>query len=389
MAIFRPISSLGTPRNCQASPPFSGVINNNQPPSTITISGNVASNSGLTGASAFIKGGRGVLNIPSSLTDPGHLLVSSYFEATGDVYGLGQYSGGATRIFHSNVFAPSFTAISTYLGNNQFTDVLVVRSNTQNVGIGVANPTDKLHVSGNVSASLFKGNASLLTGLTNAQLRTSINIPGSITSNSFILANGVQVTGNVTAAYLFGNASQLTGLANAQLPTSINLPGNITSNSFILANGVQVSGNVNASYLFGNASQLTGLPPFSGVLNNNQLPTTINIAGNITSNSFFIGNIQQASAIQNSQLPANIAISGVMQAGAFITSGAIQTTTNFFGNISQCTGLINSQLPSSINVPGSITANTAISTIGNVTTPLFMNAGYFVGNGSLLTSITA
>eukprot|EP00884_Botryococcus_braunii_P010289 jgi/Botrbrau1/19261/Bobra.0073s0011.1 len=356
-------------------PPFSGTLNNNQLPTSITISGNITSNSGLTANSAYIKGTRGILNVSGA--DPGHMLVTSYTEAVGDVYGIGQYSGGAVRVFHSNSFTPAFTAISSYRGNNVFTDILVVRGNTQNVGIGTSNPTEKLQVSGNVSATFFKGNGSLLTGITGAQLPSTIGVNtllantnvlvGATASLTGALVSGITSSGNLTtpvstlvsnasiqtAGFFIGDGSFLSNInssdvsgtfTNNQLPSTINIPGNITSNSQVICNGVQVSGNVSANYLFGNASQLTGYN--------------------------------------------NITASGTVQAAAFSTSGAVLTTSNFFGNISQCTGFINSQLPSTINIPGAINSNSSITTTGNISTPLFINAGYFFGNGSQLTGLT-
>eukprot|EP00884_Botryococcus_braunii_P003005 jgi/Botrbrau1/12705/Bobra.67_1s0068.1 len=270
-------------------PPFSGNITNDQLPSTIMISGNIASNSGITANSAYIKGTRGILNVSGA--DPGHMLVTSYTEAVGDVYGIGQYGGGATRLFHSNSFTPAFTAISSYRGNNVFTDILVVRGNTQNVGIGTSNPTEKLQVSGNVSATFFKGNGSLLTGITGAQLPSTIGVNtllantnvlvGATASLTGALVSGITSSGNLTtpvstlvsnasiqtAGFFIGDGSFLSNInssdvsgtfTNNQLPSTINIPGNITSNSQVICNGVQVSGNVSANYLFGNASQLTG-----------------------------------------------------------------------------------------------------------------------------------
>jgi hypothetical protein len=275
--------------------------------------------------------------------------------------------------------------------------------------------------SGNITGAYLFGNASQLTGLptntftgvlNNNQLPAAINVPGSIVSNT-----SLSTAGNVTSNYLFGNASQLTGIRNAQLPSTVGfnsvlantslLIGTTASLSGALVSGTLPAGNLttpvstlvsNASiqtggFFIGDGSFVSNIRPTSiyGSITNAQLPSTItnpiSTTGNVSA-SFFLGNIQNASSIQNSQLPQNPTFSGTAQAAAFSTSGAVITTSNFFGNISQCNGLTNSQLPSAINLPGNINSNSSITAIGNISTPLFMNAGYFFGNGSQLTGLT-
>jgi hypothetical protein len=337
-------------------PTFSGTISNSQLPTSITISGNIASNSGITANSIYIKGTRGILNVSGA--DPGHMLVTSYTEATGDVYGIGQYGGGAVRVFHSNTFTPSFTAISSYRGNGAFTDILVVRGNTQNVGIGLSNPTEKLQVSGNVSATFFKGDGSLLTGLTSTQLPSSVGFSSVLIGNTAGLSGGL-----ISGTFPAGNIS--TPVSALQCNAAIYTP----------------------AYYIGDGSYISNIRPTSinGSLTNTQLPSTItnpvSTSGNV-SGSFLFGNASQLTGITTSQLPTNPVFSGTAQAGAFYTTGG------FFGNISQCTGLTNNQLPSSINLPGTIISNSSITATGNISTPLFVNAGYFFGNGSQLTGLT-
>eukprot|EP00884_Botryococcus_braunii_P010800 jgi/Botrbrau1/19721/Bobra.0003s0081.1 len=379
----------------------------------------------------------------SSISTAG--IVSNSISASNSAYvinaqGLFQKAGNAYM---------SYPNLSPYAQLSQLSQVATSSLTT------IAGTT--LLVAGNVSGNYFLGNASQVTGLTNSQLPSSINVPGAIVSNT-----SLSTSGNVMAAFVFGNGSQLTGLPtnaftgilnNNQLPSSINVPGAIASNT-----SISTTGNVTARYLFGNASQLTGITnsqlpssvgftsllvgatasltgalvsgslpagnvttpvptlqsntsvytqgffigdggyvsnvrstSITGVLTNSQIPATItnpvSTLGNVSA-SYFLGNIQQASSIQNSQLPSNPAFSGTVQAASFTTSGGIQTMSNFIGNIALCNGLTNSQLPSSINLPGNINSNSSITATGNISTPLFVNAGYFFGNGSQLTGLT-
>eukprot|EP00884_Botryococcus_braunii_P010795 jgi/Botrbrau1/19717/Bobra.0003s0077.1 len=261
-----------------------------------------------------------------------------------------------------------------------------------------------LQVAGNVSGNYLFGNASQVTGLTNSQLPSSISVPGAIVSNT-----SISTAGNVTASYLFGNASQLTGLPtntftgvlnNNQLPSAINVPGTLVSGTLPAGNlttpvpALQSNTSVyTQGFLIGDGGYVSNIraTSISSSLTNAQLPSTIsvpvNTSGNVSAN-FILGNIQNASAIQNSQLPSNPSFGGTVSAAAFTTSGAVLTTSNFIGNISLCNGLTNGQLPSSISVPGNINSNASITATGNISTPLFINAGYFFGNGSQLTGLT-
>jgi hypothetical protein len=91
--------------------------------------------------------------------NPGDMIVKNY--GSSDRYGLGQYTGGITRLFTSGSF-PSSVRVSAASndvrnGGALFTDYVTVLGGTTTnagfVGIGTITPSEKLDVVGNIKAS--------------------------------------------------------------------------------------------------------------------------------------------------------------------------------------------------------------------------------------------
>jgi hypothetical protein len=201
-------------------------------------------------------------------------------------------------------------------------------------------------------------------------------------------------TGNVTANVFIGNGSQLTGIvssygnANVAAYLPIN-NSNVAAMEVSAVGNIAAAGNITGAYLFGNGSQITGLPANYG---NTQVASflatfgsnTVSTTGNVTA-GFLVGNISSATGgYGNADVQAVLqTYSGTFTAGSVSTTGNI--TGNFFiGNGSQLTGItasLSGNLTSNINGNGFGVGNLSyISATGNIT-------GVHRGDGANLTGI--
>ena len=136
-----------------------------------------------------------------------------------------------------------------------------------------------VEVTGNVVASTFVGDGSLLTGIstvtssglqvvTDNSPTTTNTIQFTNPTTSLRASSNIVVTGNVTADHFIGDGSQLSGIVTSvSLGDAVNT-GNITSNTVQFTNtstsltasgNVEVVGNVVAAYFVGDGSRLTGI----------------------------------------------------------------------------------------------------------------------------------
>ncbi|AGE54930.1 Chlorovirus glycoprotein repeat domain-containing protein, partial [Paramecium bursaria Chlorella virus MA1D] len=289
----------------------------------------------------------------------------------------------------------------------------------------VANISNVMFENGNVIAAqgtgYFIGNGAFITGVTSTAVANipsvlSADIRGNIIGNysnttnviaSFAnIGNVLFNAGNVTVpgnGFFIGNGSQLTGItAIATIPSTINtdVRGNIIGVYANMTNVIATFGNIgnvlfNAGnvtvpgngFFIGNGSQLTGITATATI------PSTINtdVRGNIIGVYANMTNV--------------IATFGNI-GNVLFNAGNVTVPGNgfFIGNGSQLTGITaTATIPSTINtdVRGNIIGvyanmTNVIATFGNIGNVLF-NAGnvtvpengFFIGNGSQLTGITA
>jgi hypothetical protein len=212
-------------------------------------------------------------------------------------------------------------------------------------------------------------------------LANNISATGNVTVNGYITSNGsittnsnfvgplvgnVTAPGNISAQYFIGNGSQLTGI------TATSSYGNANVANFMAnygANTVSTTGNIAGGYILGNGSQLTGLPSTYTDSNvNTHLANfgsnVISTTGNITG-GYFIGNGSQLTGLPASYGNANVA--------AYLPT--------YTGNLN----------PNTVSATGNITGlNLKTSgALGNIVGANYVQAGYFVGDGSLLTNLPA
>jgi hypothetical protein len=178
--------------------------------------------------------------------------------------------------------------------------------------------------SGDVTASQFIGDGSLLTGLPAGY--TNANVAAYLPTYTGNLNNVDKLTasGNITGDYFIGNGSQLTGLpasytnANvaAYLPT---YTGNLDNLDKLTA-----SGNIAGDYFIGNGSQLTGISTLTSLISNG----TSNVSIATTNGNIALAvNGTSTGTISESQLSlgANAATSGQLANAIAIGTDAGKT----------------------------------------------------------------
>jgi hypothetical protein len=229
-----------------------------------------------------------------------------------------------------------------------------------------------------VNASYFKGDGSLLTSLTGANITG--NVPYAITSNYANTANsvsGANVSGNVNYAITSNYANIANSVSGTNVSGNVNYA--ITSNWANTANsilGTNVSGNVNyaiTSNYANTANSVSGTNVSGNVtyaITSNWANTANSILGTNVS-----GNVNYA-ITSNYANTAN-AISGTNvsgQVGNALIAGTVYT--NAQPNITSVGTL------SSLSITGNLSAGNA--SLGNSVV-----ANYFTGSGAGLTSVIA
>ena len=252
-----------------------------------------------------------------------------------------------------------------------------IQSNITSVG----NLTS-LTVTGNVTAPYFVGNVvGNISGNITVPGNTGeviVNSSGSAGASSNLIFNGtlLSVVGNVTASYYNGNGSLLSSLtganvsgtvANATYATSAGTvttaaQPNITSvgtlTSLTSTGNISTTGNITAGYFIGDGSLLTGLPAsYSNTNVAAYLPTYSGNIANLTVTGTLIATTQ-----------ANADNSTKVATTAFVQNAV--TGAGGYGNAQ-----VSSYLASGTNS-------------ANVVTTANVSGAYVLGNGSALTSIS-
>ena len=319
--------------------------------------------------------------------------------------------GYVDSLVYGNVQVASY--LPTYTGNVGAGNVLVstaLRWSTGQARIILSGSSIQLTPDTGADALagvLIGGNGYLLgpNGARNITLNYNgvggaVGLQGNVTvgsaTTSILTVNGnVMVSGNVTATYFVGNGSQLTGL-----PSSYS---NVQTAAYLNATGYNLYSNVNvAAYLsaqgitaYSNVQVATYLPTYSGNVANIRL----GVAGVLT---FADGTTQTTAASGGGSSYSNVNVAaylatatinttGNITAGNLFTNGAFYvaniTTTGSSGNISGANYITANVILTNggygnISNVANLQAN-AVLVSGNVT------AGYFLGNGALLTGISA
>ncbi len=361
----------------------------------ITTVGNVTGSNIVTGgiitATGNLTGGNlrtaGLISATGNLT-AGNVVTAGLISATGNITGnyiLGngsQLTGLPATYANANVAA--------YLASGTDTSNIIT---TANVTAGNVTTTGLITATGNIvggnllSTGIISSSGNLTVGFGSG----GANITGAniISANIVSVSANVISSGNVSGTYIFGNGYYLTGIANGGGGGITSLAGNLDGN--LLGNGygadsflfVNTTGNISSSgniISTGNiltvSNIVTGTGTGGNITGANVISANIfSAAGNITGN-YILGNGSQLTGLPATYANANVAS---YLASGTDTSNIITTANVTAGNVTT-TGLV--------TATGNITGGNLrtaglISAAGNVT------GNYFIGNGSLLTGITA
>jgi len=331
------------------------------------------------GASGMIYANAGV---NSTSTGTGALVVNGGVGITGNLT-----VGNLTVLGTQTVVSATSVAVANsfiFLSNNNITNVLDIGF----VGQYAAGQ-------GNVYAGLVRrasdGVYRLFSNL-NPIPSTTINV-ANITLATLQLGN--ILAGNITGVINTPAQPYITSLGNL---ASLSSSGNITTTGYFFGNGSQLAGIVSYSNVF----VATYLPTYSGNVANLTVVTTlagptitaINSSisvGNINMKNYVDGQITAANSaitsanlglkgyVDNSVSTANIGMKGYVDAVASLSiygnSNVKSYLTQFDGNLIS-NGNIAYNIGTNINQWATVYANV-------------VSAAYFIGNGALLTGISA
>ena len=231
-----------------------------------------------------------------------------------------------------------------------------VASWTYNYAANALVSTIGIQSTNNMTAPAFIGSGQYLTAITGA------NVSGTVANATYSTQAGQSNSANTaTSATTAGTATYVTGNAQANITsvgtlTSLTATGNVTT-----------SANVSAAYVIGNGSALTNL-------------TGANVTGTVANATY-----ATTSGSTGTATSAGLATYVTANAQANITSVGTLTSLTSSGNITAANLISNG----SVTATGTFYSGNIITggTSGNITGANYINANYFVGNGSLLTGI--
>jgi hypothetical protein len=373
---------------------------------------NTVSTTGNITAGYFLGDGSQLTNLPAG----------NYSNANVANF-LPTYSGAIT----ANTVSATGNVTGNYIlgDGSQLTNLPIpgVYGNTQVASFLAAFGSNVVSTTGNVTAGYLLGNGSQLTGITaNYSNANVVNLLAAFGSNS------ISTTGNVTAGYVAANGSLLTNItggnvtgqvANALVAGTVTTAAQPNITSVGTVTSLTSSGNVTGNYIIGDGSQLTNLPVQPGTYSNSNVAAylpiytgdyaggNMSLTGNVTASylktsgatgnivganyvsaNFYLGDGGQLSNITSTYGNSNVTtLLAALGSNTISSTGNITTTANISGNYilgngSQLTGLPAGYSNADVNSHLAAFGSNVISTTGNIT------AGYFAGNGSLLTAIT-
>ena len=207
-------------------------------------------------------------------------------------------------------------------------------------------------------------------------------------TGNFTLGNA-NASGNITATYFIGNGSQLTGLPESYSNTNVAAYLPTYTGNFTLGNA-NASGNITATYFSGNASLLTSVTGanVTGTVANATYATTSGSATtaatvttaaqpNITSVGSLSGiTVSNVTGIIDFTTTANVTLGSVGNLHISGGTSGYVLSTDGSGALSWISP------PASSSYSNSNVASYLLTNTGNI------GANFFLGNGSLLSSIT-
>jgi hypothetical protein len=397
----------------------------------LTAVGQVVAGGNLTATGVIVTNANLILNNSNITYQNGAAKIRA---ATLEIVSTADISGNTATggILTDNYYYANGTPIPFGYGNPNVVSLLAAFgsntiSTTGNVTVGNLVAPVTLGAGG-IYGRILTANQSNITSLgTLVQLNVSGNIDNASNFNGGnAYVNYIESAGNIDGVNLnlsggiYLTASNFDIGSGTFIGGNANISGNVRGGNLTTTGQVVANGNIAGNYILGNGSALTGITTtLAGAM-------TGDITGGNTHSLLFINNLAMTGAISN---PAGdtVVIEGITTSGVINSTGNITTTANIsgayiLGNGSQLTGVSASlagNLAGNINtgpyyiqntggdvlmgnvwVQGTLAANTISSPGGDfvtiegvnatngVQTTANISAGYYIGNGSLLTGLT-
>ena len=307
----------------------------------------------------------GTLGGAANLTfNPG----TSILSVIGNVH-AGYFVGDATRLFNipgANIIGEIPYAAASNTANTATTALTVTTASQPNItSLGTLT---SVTASGNVQGGNIK-----TVGLVSA-------------TGSVLSSNNISAAGNVVGANgIFSGTMLVTSFitgGNFNTGGYVYAVGNVTGSNVCATSLISSAGNVVGSYLIGDGSQITNLPA-GNYSNANVTSLLANLGSNVISAT---GNITGG----NLKTTGLISATGDITAGN-VNAGASIVATSHTGATFSATGSITG---GNINTGGIVTATGNVTggnlrTVGQVSATGNITGSFFIGNGSLLTGISA
>jgi hypothetical protein len=277
---------------------------------------------------------------------------------------------------------------------------------------------DYKRIDGDYTIKTLKTGGNIVMDTSNARVSGNLSVTGNIVGNNSLTAARATVTGNVTANLFIGNGSQLTGVvasANIGIATQLtngtttldiplsdgNIVGNINgvSNVFIFRDsGVNVAGYVSSNTVLA-SENITG----GNILTGGLVSATGNVTGGnliVTGNIVLTGSLVGIGASPAPSLSGFSSVNAIgnVTGGNILTAGLVSATGNvtanfFIGNGSLLTGVIATDIGtlSSLSVTGNINTGNLrtaglVTATGNVTGGNILTAGSVTATGAIVGS---
>ena len=196
--------------------------------------------------------------------------------------------------------------------------------NAGNVGIGLTNPTSKLHVVGVVSATSFIGDGSALTGIVGS---------GGGSSQFVTTSAGIHTLSNV-------------GIGTTNPTSKLTVQGNVL-----------VSGIITATSFSGTATSTTNIPNLTGDITSSNTTTTL---ATVNSN---VGTFGSSTAIPSITVNAKGLVTGISTSAITVGNGTLTLATSGTGLSGSASFTANQSGSSSFTVTSNATSANTVSTI--------------------------
>jgi hypothetical protein len=332
------------------------------------------------------------INIPGSNGTPTGPNNSLQYNSTGTLAGAANLTFNPSTSILSvigNVQAGYFAGDATRLFNIPGANIIgeipyAAASNTANTALTAV-------TAGTVTTAAQPAITSVGT-LTSVSVAGNVTADGNIAGGNITSTGTISATGNIRGVNIFSSGfvvatANIYAQGNLGTAGLLFVTGNIGTSNNISGFNVTASGTVTGAYLVGDGSQITNLP--AGNYNNANVASFLaNLGSNIVNTT---GNI-----VGGNILGSNLRTTGLISAtgditGGNVNAGASIVATSHTGATFSASGNITG---GNINTGGIVTATGNVTggnlrTVGQVSATGNITGNFFVGNGSLLTGISA